>query len=132
MNGALDNEEMPGGINQQQSSVKSSMCSDSSRRKHINEAINSSNEPIVIKGINYIGKLALLVLIVCSTIVYLVLKNSFSIEINTLNNLIIAPALQERIAAVIMNREFLRISSMVYNGGPPWRFSDQNFNDTVS
>ena len=62
---------MGGGGAGDQPSVRSSLKSDSSKRMLIIQSIRSIEKTKLIKGVNSVGWVALLVLIVTSTIVYI-------------------------------------------------------------
>lgn len=57
--------------------------------------------------INYIGWLALVILLISSAVVYLSLNSSLDYAIKTFDNISVDPELKEKFSAVIYNREFI-------------------------
>ena len=55
----------------EQQSVRSSLKSDSSKKSKVISSIRSNKKPIIIQGINLVGWLALLILVITSSVVFL-------------------------------------------------------------
>lgn len=126
-----DNMGAGGGLLDNKSSVNSSMHSSASQKRQIIQVINNKQQPMIIRGIQIAGYFALLILLVSNIVVYLVLRQNFQQATTSFNNMLIFPDIKDRLAGAVVNREFIRISEMQFNGQPPWRIDDMNLHDAM-